>query len=100
MKLRKKTSIPQTAPPLCRMQDGALYLDDTQYKRIPARLTSLTSVAIPGQTGGESPGCSCASLNYPLAVQKKTPPERVPDGREVSLFSVLLLFSFFAFLMD
>ncbi len=38
------------APPLGQMPgSGALYLDDTQYKRIPARLTGVNSVAITGQ---------------------------------------------------
>ncbi len=37
------------APPLGQMPgSGALYLDDTQYKRIPARLTGVNSVAITG----------------------------------------------------
>ena len=37
------------APPLAVTPDGALYLNDLAYRRIPARLTSIQSVEIEGQ---------------------------------------------------
>lgn len=47
--LRGLTGFNTPAAPLGQMPDGTLYLDDTQYKRIPARLTAAKGVAIGDQ---------------------------------------------------